>query len=66
MHFIKKRFANSILKHSALILVDIQNDFLELGALPVPNGNEIIPLANQLQICFEYIIATKDWHPKII
>ncbi|ATQ15578.1 nicotinamidase (plasmid) [Borrelia miyamotoi] len=64
MYFIKKPFANSILKHSALILIDIQNDFLELGALSVPNGNEIIPLVNQLQIYFEHIIATKDWHPE--
>ncbi|WP_024653663.1 nicotinamidase [Borrelia persica] len=48
--------------NSALMLVDIQNDFLELGALAVPNGREIVPLINRLQNCFNYVIATKDWH----
>ena len=48
----------------ALILVDIQEDFLPGGALPVPKGNEIIPLANQLlPRPFDIIVATKDWHP---
>ncbi|WP_283848869.1 nicotinamidase [Borrelia puertoricensis] len=50
------------LKKAALILVDIQNDFLESGTLSVPQGNEIIPLINQLQKYFEHIVATKDWH----
>ncbi|WKC58555.1 nicotinamidase [Borrelia sp. P9F1] len=53
---------NFILKNSALVLVDIQNDFLESGALPVPQGNEIIPLLNQLQSYFVHVVATKDWH----
>lgn len=47
----------------ALILVDIQNDFLPGGALAVPHGDEVIPVANRLQPCFELLIATKDWHP---
>ncbi len=34
---------------NALILVDIQNDFLPGGALPVPRGDEIIPVVNRLQ-----------------
>ncbi|WP_268825761.1 isochorismatase family protein (plasmid) [Borreliella turdi] len=46
------------------MLIDIQNDFLESGALPVANSNEIIPLVNQLQNYFKNIIATKDWHCK--
>ena len=33
----------------ALIIVDLQNDFLPGGALPVPRGDEVIPLANELQ-----------------
>lgn len=49
----------------ALILIDIQNDFLPGGALPVPEGNEIIPIVQSLlKHPFELIIATKDWHPK--
>jgi nicotinamidase/pyrazinamidase len=47
----------------ALILVDIQNDFLPGGALAVPNGDEVIPVANQLQGSFPLVVATQDWHP---
>ena len=47
----------------ALILVDIQNDFLPGGALAVPCGNEVIPLANQVQAKFSLVVATQDWHP---
>lgn len=47
----------------ALILVDIQNDFLPGGALPVPRGDEIIPVANRLQEEFPLVVATRDWHP---
>jgi nicotinamidase/pyrazinamidase len=48
---------------NALILVDLQNDFLPGGALPVPHGDEVIQLANELQRKFELVLATKDWHP---
>ena len=48
---------------NALILVDLQNDFLPGGALPVPHGDEVIPLANELQQRFDLVVATKDWHP---
>ncbi len=47
----------------ALLLQDIQNDFLPGGALPVPRGDEVISIANQLMDRFEIIIATQDWHP---
>ena len=47
----------------ALILVDIQNDFLPGGALAVPRGDEIISIANQLQFIFDIVVATQDWHP---
>jgi nicotinamidase/pyrazinamidase len=48
---------------NALIIVDLQNDFLPGGALPVPRGDEVIPLANELQQRFELVVATQDWHP---
>ncbi len=48
---------------NALIIVDLQNDFLPGGALPVPRGDEVIPLANTLQNHFELVLATQDWHP---
>lgn len=47
----------------ALILVDIQNDFLPGGALAVPDGDKVIPVANKLQAIFPLVIATQDWHP---
>jgi nicotinamidase/pyrazinamidase len=52
---------------SALIIVDVQNDFLPGGALPVPNGNEVIPILNKYIELFNKvkapIFATRDWHP---
>jgi nicotinamidase/pyrazinamidase len=48
---------------NALIVVDLQNDFLPGGALPVPHGDEVIPIANELQKHFELVVATQDWHP---
>jgi len=47
----------------ALILVDIQNDFLPGGALAVLDGDQVIPVANQLQPVFPLIVATQDCHP---
>lgn len=47
----------------ALLLIDIQHDFLPGGKLAVPGGDQIIPLANSLQQHFELVVATQDWHP---
>lgn len=48
----------------ALLVVDIQNDFLPGGALPVPEGDQVIPVINSLmEKDWDLIIATKDWHP---
>lgn len=49
---------------NALILVDIQNDFVPGGNLPVPGGDAIIPLVNSLQASFSLVVATQDWHPQ--
>jgi nicotinamidase/pyrazinamidase len=48
---------------NALLVVDIQNDFLPGGALAVPDGDKVIPIANRLVECFDLILATQDWHP---
>jgi nicotinamidase/pyrazinamidase len=48
---------------SALIIVDMQYDFMPGGALAAPGGDEIIPLINQLQSSFDVVVATQDWHP---
>ncbi len=48
----------------ALIIVDLQNDFCPGGALPVREGDQVVPVVNRLQSKFEIVIATQDWHPK--
>ena len=48
----------------ALILVDIQNDFLPGGALAVPRGDEVIAVANAVAPRFDVVVATQDWHPR--
>jgi len=51
------------MKKTALLLIDLQNDFMEGGALAVPNGSDVIPIANRLMPQFPLVIATQDWHP---
>ena len=49
---------------SALILVDLQNDFMPGGALAVKDGLDILPAVNKLlEVPLDVIVATKDWHP---
>ena len=47
----------------ALILVDLQIDFAPGGALAVPEGDQVVPVANKLMPAFDLVVATKDWHP---
>jgi nicotinamidase/pyrazinamidase len=49
----------------ALLLVDIQNGFCPGGNLPVPHGDEIVPIANRLieDGGYDVIVASQDWHP---
>lgn len=47
----------------ALIIVDIQNDFIPGGALAVPEGDKVITVVNEIQKNFGLIVATQDWHP---
>ena len=47
----------------ALLVVDVQNDFMPGGALGVAGGDETVPLINQLMDRYERVIATQDWHP---
>ncbi len=48
----------------ALLLVDLQNDFCPGGSLAVPEGDAVVPVANQLQEVFALVVASKDWHPR--
>jgi len=47
----------------ALLMVDIQNDFMPFGALPVVGGDAVVPIANRLVHQFDLVVATQDWHP---
>lgn len=47
----------------ALILVDLQNDFIPGGALAAPDGDQVIPVANTIMEKFDLVVATQDWHP---
>ncbi|MCS6834118.1 MAG: bifunctional nicotinamidase/pyrazinamidase [Flammeovirgaceae bacterium] len=51
------------MEQDALIVVDIQNDFIKGGALAVPEGEKVIPLINVIMEKFDLIVATQDWHP---
>lgn len=50
----------------ALLLVDIQNGFCPGGNLPVPHGDEVVPVANRLieDGGYNVIVASQDWHPE--
>lgn len=48
----------------ALILVDLQYDFMPGGSLPVARGDEVVAIANRLLPHFSNIVATQDWHPR--
>lgn len=52
----------------ALVLVDVQNDFCPGGALPIDNGNAVVPVLNQWIAdavrCGVPVYASRDWHPK--
>ena len=47
----------------ALLVIDVQNDFMPGGALAVPDGDAIVPLINTLAKKFAHVILTQDWHP---
>ena len=48
----------------ALVLVDLQYDFMPGGALAVARGDETVPVAQTLMPKFDIVIATQDWHPR--
>lgn len=54
---------------AALLLVDVQNDFCPGGALPVPQGDRVVPILNryieQFAVADLPIFASRDWHPPV-
>jgi nicotinamidase/pyrazinamidase len=65
---VRSRSKNSISKSTkqitALLIIDMQNDFLSGGSLAVPGGNRIINKINKLRELYKTIVISKDWHPK--
>ena len=49
--------------NEALIVIDMQNDFCEGGALAVPGANAIVPLVNRLIGRLDNVVLTQDWPP---
>lgn len=47
----------------ALLIIDVQNDFVPGGSLAVSGGDKVIPVINSLQQHFDLVVATQDWHP---
>jgi len=56
--------ANMKGQDEALLVIDLQNDFMPGGALAVARGDEVVPVANRLARAFEHVIVTQDWHPR--
>ena len=48
--------------NSALVVVDVQNCFVEGGTLPVQNGKDVVPVINRLATQFDNVVITQDWH----
>jgi nicotinamidase/pyrazinamidase len=49
---------------SALVVIDVQNDFCPGGALAVEGGDDILPIVNRLIGEYEHVVLTQDWHPE--
>lgn len=56
--------AERIDARSALIIVDVQNDFCPGGSLPVPEGDRVVPVINRVAPLFPLVAASQDWHPR--
>lgn len=51
------------MSETALIVIDIQNDFCPGGALAVGEGDVIVPLVNRMMADYAHVVLTQDWHP---
>ena len=47
-----------------LLVIDVQNDFCDGGALAVPRGQDVVPVIRRIAPAFRHVILTQDWHPK--
>lgn len=54
----------AVLETDVLLVVDVQNDFCPGGALPVPDGHQVVDPINRLMAAFSHVVVTQDWHPR--
>jgi nicotinamidase/pyrazinamidase len=54
---------HKIAETDVLLVIDVQNDFCPGGSLAVPQGDEVVPLVNELCTRFGDVVLTQDWHP---
>jgi nicotinamidase/pyrazinamidase len=55
--------AHEVGPRDLLLVIDVQNDFCTGGALAVPDGEAVVPVANRLMARFPQVVLTQDWHP---
>jgi nicotinamidase/pyrazinamidase len=53
-----------LVDRDVLLVIDVQNDFCDGGALPVPEGQDVVPMINRIAGLFRHVILTQDWHPR--
>jgi nicotinamidase/pyrazinamidase len=53
-----------LVERDVLLVIDVQNDFCDGGALPVPGGQEVVPVILRLAGLFRHVVMTQDWHPR--
>jgi nicotinamidase/pyrazinamidase len=53
-----------LVDRDVLLVIDVQNDFCDGGALAVPGGQEVVPVIHRIASLFEHVVMTQDWHPQ--
>jgi nicotinamidase/pyrazinamidase len=59
-----QEMAIELVDRDVLLVVDVQNDFCDGGALPVPGGQDVVPVIHRIAGAFRHVILTQDWHPR--
>jgi nicotinamidase/pyrazinamidase len=53
-----------LVDRDVLLVVDVQNDFCDGGALAVPGGQDVVPVIHRMAALFRHVVLTQDWHPR--
>jgi len=54
--------AIELVDRDVLLVVDVQNDFCDGGALAVPGGQDVVPVIHRIAGAFRHVVLTQDWH----